>query len=107
MSKYPPALAYSLLELGLMALLLAGLMRLETHVEVRENGPILVFGQTALFFYLVHFGLLASLRAFVTPRGLGFALSLVLPALLVVLYPMCRAYRAIKQRHPRSILRFV
>ena len=29
-------------------------MRLEPKIGVRPNGPFLVFGQTAMFFYLVH-----------------------------------------------------
>jgi uncharacterized membrane protein len=105
-SKYPPALAFAALELGLMALVLAALMRLEPRVTVEKNGPILVFGQTALFFYLAHFGLLAASRGFVPGEGLGLT-YLMAAAVLVVLYPVCRAYRALKQRYPRSLLRFV
>ena len=80
---------------------------MELHgVKVRENEPILVFGQTALFFYLAHFGLLAALRAFIEPADLGLA-YLIAAGLLVVLYPVCLAYRVLKRRHPRSLLRFV
>ena len=32
---------------------------------------------------------------------------LMAAAVLVVLYPVCRAYRALKQRYPTSLLRFV
>ena len=105
-SKYPPSIAFTSLELGAMALLLAALIRLERHVAPRPNGPLLVFGQTALFFYLLHFGLLASTRAFLAPDGLPLTYASAL-AVLVVLYPACRAFRAAKRRHPQSLLRFV
>ena len=57
MSKYPPALVYSLLELGLMALFLVVFLSYERRMRGapwRWN-PLLVFGQTALFFYILHF----------------------------------------------------
>jgi hypothetical protein len=53
-SKYPPSLAFIGLELGLLCLFLAALMALEPVIGVRPNGALLVFGQTAMFFYLVH-----------------------------------------------------
>ena len=53
-SKYPPSLSYAALELGLMSLCLAFLARIEPLIGVRNNGVFLVFGQTAMFFYLVH-----------------------------------------------------
>ena len=53
-SKYPPSLTYAALELGILFLCLAFLRTIEPEIGVRENGPFLVFGQTAMFFYLVH-----------------------------------------------------
>ena len=53
-SKYPPSLTYAALELGLTWLALAWLMRIEPVIGVRPNGVFLVFGQTAMFFYMVH-----------------------------------------------------
>jgi uncharacterized membrane protein len=105
-SKYPPSLAYTLLELGLMAVILAALMRLEPIIGVRRNGAVLVFGQTALFFYLAHFGVLALLQFFFERGGLGTAYFVTLLTLLI-LYPMCRIYRTVKWRNPASLLRFM
>ncbi len=51
-SKYPPSLTYYGLELGLLALCLALMMKIEPLIGVRPNGLLLVFGQTAMFFYL-------------------------------------------------------
>jgi uncharacterized membrane protein len=53
-SKYPPSLSFTALELGLLCVCLAGMISLERRIGVRRNGPLLVFGQTAMFFYLVH-----------------------------------------------------
>src|SRR4029079_12649941 len=53
-SKYPPSLTYYALEMGILCLALAILRTLEPRICVRPNGIFLVFGQTAMFFYLVH-----------------------------------------------------
>jgi len=105
-SKYPPSFAYTLLELGLMAVMLAVLMRLEPAIGVRNDGPVLVFGQTALFFYLAHFGVLIVLQLCFDQGGLGMAYIIALIA-LCLLYPVCRLYRAIKWKNPGSLLRFM
>jgi uncharacterized membrane protein len=108
-SKYPPALAYCCLELGILFLCLALLRTIEPKIGVRENGVFYVFGQTAMFFYLAH------RLAFETPatrfglRGIGglwttYAVAFVA---LLLLYPACRWYRAFKKAHPTSFLRYV
>ena len=113
-SKYPPGISYTTLELGLMALLLSGLMALESRVlrsgaAINRNNALLVFGQTALFFYLLHQLLLgASAHALGLAKQGGLLEAYLAAAIaLVVLYPLCRWYRGYKQAHPRSIARFV
>ncbi|UJP06168.1 MAG: heparan-alpha-glucosaminide N-acetyltransferase domain-containing protein [Nitrosomonas sp.] len=106
-SKYPPSLAYALLELGIMAIVLALLMRLEARKkDTAPNGPVLVFGQTALFFYLAHFAVLTGLKPLFDSGGLQqtYWISLLV---LIILYPVCRGYRNLKRRHPQSLLRFL
>lgn len=106
-SKYPPSLAYTLLELGLMAIILGLLIRLEAAGSVvSRNGPVLVFGQTALFFYLAHFCVLAALRL-VLERGSLEQTYWITALVLLILYPICRIYRSLKWRHPQSLLRFL
>ncbi|PXW89629.1 putative membrane protein [Nitrosomonas sp. Nm84] len=106
-SKYPPSLAYTLLELGLMAVILVLLMRLESFKEtINSNGPVLVFGQTALFFYLAHFCVLAVLRLVLERSSLEQTYWITL-LVLVILYPVCRIYRSLKWRYPQSLLRFL
>ena len=108
-SKYPPSLAFSALELGAMSLILAALMAAERRVRVRTHGVLLVFGQTALFFYIAHRVLLDVPATWFGLRGSGglvetYAVSGVL---MVLLYPLCRAYRTYKRAHPDSIARFI
>jgi uncharacterized membrane protein len=106
-SKYPPSLAYTVLELGLMAIIFALLIRLESvKTVISHNGPILVFGQTALFFYLAHFGVLAALRLVLERGGLEQTYWITL-LVLIILYPICRIYRSLKWRYPQSLLRFL
>ncbi len=106
-SKYPPSLVYTLLELGLMAIVLSLLMRLESRNKtINSNNPVLVFGQTALFFYLAHFAVLRLLKFFFERGDLAQTYTITLIA-LVILYPVCRAYRTLKWRHPQSGLRFL
>ncbi|HNH22578.1 MAG TPA: hypothetical protein PLY26_10555, partial [Ferruginibacter sp.] len=106
-SKYPPSLVYTLLELGLMAIVLALLMRLESFSKTaNRNNPVLVFGQTALFFYLAHFAVLTALKPLFERGSLEQTYAITLLA-LIILYPICRAYRTLKWRHPHSLLRFL
>jgi uncharacterized membrane protein len=97
--KYPPSLAFLTMTLG-VNLLLMGMWRwIEPHLRNRYH-PLLVFGQVALFFYLLHlwvYNLLGLLfkagSALVTMYGfwlLG----------LVFLYPLCYAYNRFKSSRP-------
>ncbi len=108
-SKYPPSLSYSGLELGLLCCSLAFLMTIEPIIGVRENGVFLVFGQTAMFFYLVHRLVLEVPATYFGLRGAGNILTtyVVSAVLLVLLYPACRWFRTLKATHPNSLLKYV
>lgn len=107
-SKYPPSLTYATLELGLMWVCLAWLMRIEPKIGVRQNGVFLVFGQTAMFFYLVHRLVFEIPATYFGLRGVGgltttYAVSAVL---LVAIYPACLWYRRVKAAYPQSPLKY-
>jgi len=107
-SKYPPSLSFAALELGVLFATLAALMMIEPLVGVRTNGVLLVFGQTAFFFYVVHrfvFDVSAHWLGFADAGGLGDSV-IVAVGMLIVLYPCCRWYRTYKRAHPDSVLRF-
>lgn len=108
-SKYPPSLTYAALELGILFLCLAYLRTIEPKIGVRENGPFLVFGQTAMFFYLVHrlaFEIPATYFGLRGVGGLGTTWA-VGAVTLVLMYPACRWYRTFKAAHPNSILKYL
>jgi uncharacterized membrane protein len=108
-SKYPPSITYFTLELGILFLCLALLRTIELRIGVRENGVFYVFGQTAMFYYLVH------RLAFEIPathfglRGVGdiratYGVGIVA---IVLMYPACRWYRSFKNAHPNSVLKYL
>lgn len=106
-SKYPPGIAFIALELGLMALGLAALMRLEPRLAPASDwSPLLVLGQTALFFYVCHFLLLGGAGRLIE-RGELWRAYVAATLVLVVLYPVCLGFRALKRKYPSSLLRFV
>jgi uncharacterized membrane protein len=111
-SKYPPSLTYTSLELGLMALLLAGFFRLQSAASVSPpfwTKPLLVFGQTAFFFYLLHAHLLklaAWALGLLHEGGLRETYVAWL-CVLVVLYPLCVLYGRYKRAHPTGWTRYI
>lgn len=104
-SKYPPSASFTFLELGIMSIIMAMMILIERLIGDRPNGVLLVFGQTAMMFYLVHRLILegsathAGLRHF-SDLNTAFIISLVL---LVLLYPFCLWYRSFKAKHVHSI----
>ena len=108
-SKYPPSITYDALELGIMALILAGMFRLAAHRTPSPNSLFMVLGQTPMFFYLLHFPLLvqsARLLGVESKLGLGAA-YLAAATVVAILYPVCRWYRSYKAAHRTGWARFV
>lgn len=117
-NKYPPSPAYVLLMIGLASVLLLALDRLKGRVM----RPLLAFGRTPLFTYLLHvwiahtLAVLVGLAVGVPPSafidtitdpsrlieaGWGFSLGWVYiawVAVLIVLYPLSRWFEALKRR---------
>lgn len=110
-SKYPPSLTFALLELGLMALMLSGFFRYQRNLKgpIRNRNPLLVFGQTAFFFYLIHMHILIfsglALGMFMQ-QGLGAAYLAAL-GVLILLYPVCLWFRRFKARRPKGWVRYI
>ena len=85
------------------------MMRIEPVIGVRPNAVLLVFGQTAMFFYLVHRLVLEVPATYFGLRGVGDLSTtyIVSVIMLVLLYPLCRWYRTFKAAHPDSFLKYI
>ena len=110
-NKYPPSLTFALLELGLMALILSGFFRYQRNLygPIRNRNPLLVFGQTAFFFYLIHMHILifsALALGMFMQQGLGAAYLAAL-GVLILLYPVCLWFRRFKARRPKGWVRYI
>jgi uncharacterized membrane protein len=104
-SKYPPSASFIFLELGIMSVILAMMIRLEKIIGTRENGVLLVFGQTSMMFYLVHRLFLTGTANFgdmkkFTDLPTTYLITFIM---LLLLYPFCLLYRGFKAKHPNSI----
>jgi uncharacterized membrane protein len=109
-SKYPPGLSYITLELSLCFLGLAAFSRYYSQGRTpSRNHPLLVLGQTPLFFYLLHFPLLIeSAERLGIEKRFGIGGAFLGAALVVtVLYPACRAYRTYKAAHKHGWPRYI
>jgi uncharacterized membrane protein len=106
-TKYPPSLTFTFLYLGLCLLLIGFFSRGHSYLE-RTGNPLLVFGRSALFFYIIHLYLFAIIGLFFASRG-GSGLTLMYPIWIVglfILYPLCLAYGKFKKKTVDSIWRF-
>lgn len=102
--KYPPSAVFWCLTLGIDLLLLGALMRLPEFIKAPRS-PLIVFGQTPLFFYIAHFWLFTAL-AFVFFREPASLANMywVWGAGVIALYPVCAWYRDFKLSKPRESL---
>jgi len=110
-SKYPPSLSFLTLELGLMGIILSLLFRFNGKARgpTRLWNPILVFGQTAFFFYVLHIvSLEMSARVLNLHMKMGLGTTYMAAiAVLVLLYPCCFWYRRYKTSHPGGWARYI
>jgi uncharacterized membrane protein len=118
--KYPPSLLYLLMTLGPALLLLA----LFERAPEAPGRPLLVFGRVPMFFYLIHIPLIhllasgaalarygpAILRAEQLPEDYGYSLAVAYAiwlGVMVCLYPACRWFMGVKQRHRSAWLSYL
>lgn len=108
-SKYPPSLSFAALELGIMFLCLAALFAFYRNNTTKAWNPLTVYGQTPLFFYILHVHLLAAAAWFLELQRKGGLPETLLAtvAVLLFLYPACRWYRKLKRRRKYGLLRYL
>ncbi|MEO0896398.1 MAG: heparan-alpha-glucosaminide N-acetyltransferase domain-containing protein [Bacteroidota bacterium] len=105
-TKYPPSIAYISWTLGLNFLILYAFYALGKNLH--ERSPLIVFGQSALFFYVIHLYLYAIIGS-AFPDGTSFLIMYVLWAAgLLLLYPICQRYGRFKRTTaPGSVWRML
>jgi len=106
--KYPPSITFTLLTMGLNLIVMAAFAQSSEKVQ-KFLRPLAVFGQTPLFFYILHVFLYAGLAWWMTPNGTSTPAMYPYWILgLLILFPLCRWYSLFKHRQlANSILRFL
>ncbi|MFL5584433.1 MAG: DUF1624 domain-containing protein [Gemmatimonadaceae bacterium] len=128
-TKYPPSLLFLLMTLGPAMIFLWAVDRGTPRVA----RPALIIGKVPMFYYLLHFALIhvvaviicyARYRSahwmfespdlghypFTPPPGWGYSLPvvyLVWAAVVIMMYPLCRWYAAVKARRSESWLSYL
>lgn len=96
-NKYPPALVFTSLTLGVISIVLYLFERFE-HKFMMVKKPLLVFGQTALFFYFIHWYYFMGLSSpFYIHRGNLIWVYAMWILGLIFIYPLCKRYLNFKQ----------
>ncbi len=105
--KYPPSLAFLTVTIGINLILLVSLRSIEPYLR-NPYHPLVIFGRTALFFYLLHLWVYAFLGFFFR-AGTGLTAMYAVWLLgLAILYVLCYRYDRFKRRKPGgSIWRFL
>jgi uncharacterized membrane protein len=102
--KYPPSLVFWTMSLGLGLLILYLLSRSPAWVK-SERSPLIIFGQTPLFFYLTHFYLFFLIGLILFPEAGSLPITYLVWALgVAALYPVCAWYRRFKFSKPAASL---
>jgi uncharacterized membrane protein len=106
-TKYPPSLSFLLLTLGIVWVCLFLLSR--SSKGLRSWGkPLLVFGRSALVFYILHLYVFGIIGLFFAPHGTGIPLMYIFwLGGLIILYPICLWYGRFKSsKAQESLWRF-
>lgn len=106
--KYPPSMAFTLLTMGLNLSLLGIFARLSESIQTFFF-PLVVFGRSPLFFYILHLFLYAGLGIWLAPEGTSIAAMYPYWILgLLLLFPICLLYGQLKHRPSvNSVLRYL
>jgi uncharacterized membrane protein len=106
--KYPPSIAFTLMTTGMNLIILWLFSKAGTHLQ-NVLQPLVVFGRTPLFFYVLHLFLYAGLGYLLVPRGTSIPAMYPIWLLgLLILYPLCRLYGRLKHsQSARLVLQFL
>ena len=113
MNKQPPSIAYLLFNLSWALWILVLLQQLQSRFPgTLVERMLTTFGQTALFFFVVHLYLYGKVISEVIPptflSGAGIVRGYLEFAMgIAILYPLCAAYNRVRRSRPNSILRYL
>ncbi|HEX2908288.1 MAG TPA: acyltransferase family protein [Phototrophicaceae bacterium] len=121
MNKQPVSMVYILFYLSWGLVVLAILQRIEVYLQEGLVGRVLmILGQTSLFFYVMHllvYALIGSvyntlMQSGILPETLFNGMGLVRCGVqyiigLLILIPLCAAYRQLRHLHTGSILQYL
>ena len=97
--KYPPSLAFVILNMGILSLLFWMISRFEKSNIFK---PLIVFGQTSLFFYFAHIYIFIIISKFV-PHSFPLINMYLLWLLgLLLLFPICKYYLNLKSQGSKT-----
>lgn len=110
--KQPPSTVFLLFNFSLAVLLMAGLLKSHKLLESTKVAPILrLFGQTALFFFVIHLLLYSKVVSRLGDLHLvARTWELVLlefTAGIAIMIPVCALYRALRRKYPNSVLHYL
>jgi len=94
-TKYPPSIAFICWTMGLNFLIMYAFSKLGNSLS--DRSPFIIFGQSALFFYVLHLYLFSIIGS-AFPMGTNYLIIYVLWAAgLLLLYPLCLRYGKFKR----------
>jgi uncharacterized membrane protein len=99
--KYPPSLSFLLLSLGFDLVMLYLISRTSSKF-IRWIWPVVILGQAALYFFLAHWFVYASMGLVWNTPGNLPKTYLAWAVGLLLLYPVCKTYEAFKHRMPAN-----
>jgi uncharacterized membrane protein len=106
-TKYPPSLAFLFLTFGIVLVCLF-LFSLSEKSLKGWGKLFVVFGRSALVFYILHLYLFGIIGLFFAPTGTGIPIMYIFwLGGLIILYPLCLWYGRFKSQKPlESLWRF-
>ena len=102
--KYPPSIAFVILNMGILSLLFWIISKFESSYIFK---PLIVFGQSSLFFYFAHIYTFIVMSKFVPHSFPLINMYLLWLIGLLILFPICKAYLNLKSQWSKmSIWRY-
>ncbi len=97
--KYPPSIAFVILNMGILSLLFWIISKFESSYIFK---PLIVFGQSSLFFYFAHIYTFVIKSKFVSYSFPLINMYLLWLIGLLILFPICKYYLKLKSQGSKT-----